>query len=1078
MTEWIITSSVLIVIVAVLRFLLRGKISLRLQYALWALVLIRLILPFSLFESPISVLNFLVREETAEPPAVSEPYVPEKITPYVPAVPDEDIFILDDNIEYIEPEINITVDNGYVTEPEIKVFSLYDVLYGIWIAGVAVFGIIFLSGNLRFALMLKKSRRPVLIESELSVYSSAKIKTPCLFGIIKPSIYVTEAVLGDEKILRHVLEHETTHRRHGDHIWSVLRCFCLALHWYNPFVWLAAFLSMRDAELACDEATIKRIGESERIGYGRTLISLTVEKPAVGILSSATTMTGSKSGLKERITLIAKKPKMLKITATVLAIIAVAAVGCTFTGAVKYNPKTTDEPAVETFSNKIEPGLSGLDGTIRMTVTAASQEEITTEIFNETSEEIYYRISYSLYFEQDGKWYILPKINDNNEFDFGTKVIESGKTGLWESDIKEIYGKLPDGKYCINRTVNFGDMDFFENEFYVIGAEFILEDGKLVYKEPPSLAKGNYKIIEERIFHNFLSSTLEIPERIYQITENAFSVYVYASKTEIETIPVSDWRWEEFPYSEEEWSELFIIGLDFPDISQYQSRYYQPIDERRFIASLDGELWLVETAPITPTSEEYMVWSIYEIAPEEETEEDFYALAEEMGYSGEHLRILTEAGISEETILSVANIISFGEKSTENGKYSLGSFDFDKNRDGLNFVYVRTSENEKIHIINDFSENTVFDAINNEYFFCYSAEKGLVIYSFEHLKAVEEWIPSSAEDKKYWESGFAFVPEEEKILIFGIETSPDFSFDAPLASDVAATYYITLFDIKNSFSTVIDTGIEIHRDGYNKPADAYFEDCPFKDIEADFAFAICDRCYSLDFDTLEIEMVHDHAFAEEYYRFPPAPKKFDIGSADPILLKYYEFFGPEIGYLGDYSEEDGFDPKSAAMYILDKYAEDLGETIGVPKEKFIEISEKSFGFNVLERTDFCIDNGSGFIVPSGGYSPSPSAFVLKDRTENDDGSLTAVFYFVGLDFYSNEFYENVLRGASVDELLLSGQFGYFSGYIELFEVTFFERTDENGEFYAEYLSAKSLGYIPEDVYNTYISKGVYPVYGS
>ena len=47
MVEWIVSSSVLIAVVILLRFVLKGKISLRLQYALWALVLVRLLVPVS-----------------------------------------------------------------------------------------------------------------------------------------------------------------------------------------------------------------------------------------------------------------------------------------------------------------------------------------------------------------------------------------------------------------------------------------------------------------------------------------------------------------------------------------------------------------------------------------------------------------------------------------------------------------------------------------------------------------------------------------------------------------------------------------------------------------------------------------------------------------------------------------------------------------------------------------------------------------------------------------------------------------------------------------------------------------------
>ena len=57
MTEWAVTSSVLILVVLALRQCLKGKISLRLQYGLWALVLVRLLLPFSLGHTPVSVLN-------------------------------------------------------------------------------------------------------------------------------------------------------------------------------------------------------------------------------------------------------------------------------------------------------------------------------------------------------------------------------------------------------------------------------------------------------------------------------------------------------------------------------------------------------------------------------------------------------------------------------------------------------------------------------------------------------------------------------------------------------------------------------------------------------------------------------------------------------------------------------------------------------------------------------------------------------------------------------------------------------------------------------------------------------------
>ena len=149
--------------------------------------------------------------------------------------------------------------------------------------------------NLRFARRLKKSRQRVDAKKDIEdstmkengtqggictvpIYVTSVIETPCMFGLFAPAIYVTRDIMGNETMLSHVLAHETTHYRHRDHIWSALRSLCLIIHWYNPLVWIAALLSRRDAELACDEDTIRSIGEEMRIEYGRTLIGLTCGK--------------------------------------------------------------------------------------------------------------------------------------------------------------------------------------------------------------------------------------------------------------------------------------------------------------------------------------------------------------------------------------------------------------------------------------------------------------------------------------------------------------------------------------------------------------------------------------------------------------------------------------------------------------------------------------------------------------------------------------------------------------------------------------------------------------------------------
>jgi hypothetical protein len=120
------------------------------------------------------------------------------------------------------------------------------------------------------------------------------------------------------------------------------------LHWFNPLEWLAAALSRRDAELACDEGTIRRIGEKNRLEYGRTLIQLICAKrKPMDLLCCATTMSQSKKEIRERIALIAKKPKMFLITMVI--VILAAAAGCTFTGSkLNKSSDSTDDAEYKT----------------------------------------------------------------------------------------------------------------------------------------------------------------------------------------------------------------------------------------------------------------------------------------------------------------------------------------------------------------------------------------------------------------------------------------------------------------------------------------------------------------------------------------------------------------------------------------------------------------------------------------------------------------------------------------------------------------------------------------------------------
>ena len=331
MMQWIVSSSVLILVVIALRYVLRGKLSLRMQYALWLLVLVRLLVPVSFGASDLSVMNAVPeRAPTVQQGIYRQDIIGERNDAPANAgtvgVPAQSMN------EAAPPNLVQNVTTATVTAPTVEKTDWARIAKTVWLAGAAALGLVFLAVNLRFGKKLRRSRERVEeTDACLPVYESGETDTPCLFGVAKPSIYVTPDTRTEAETLRYALAHEQTHYRHGDNLWAVLRGVCLALHWYNPLVWWAAELSRRDAELACDEATIHRIGESERAAYGRTLIRMTCEKrPA--LLVTATMMTDSGKGLRERITLLVKKPKTAAYTAVAVLLIAGLSVACTFTG--------------------------------------------------------------------------------------------------------------------------------------------------------------------------------------------------------------------------------------------------------------------------------------------------------------------------------------------------------------------------------------------------------------------------------------------------------------------------------------------------------------------------------------------------------------------------------------------------------------------------------------------------------------------------------------------------------------------------------------------------------------------------
>ena len=366
LTQWMVTSSALLIIVMVVRFFVRDKLSARMRYALWGIILLRLLFPFQFYGDhdvlPVVASNLaspLEERLDQENKRLSMRYIamiPSELVTWE-AIQEGSYLMVPLPYDHAPLPDHISVNEDEVIYQTIRAggHNMDNKLLALWRTGVAAAGAIIFLSNLLFAHRLKRRRNGLEgTGAPIPVYLAEGLASPCLFGVFQPAVYVTPEAVKNPDILRHVLAHELTHYAHKDHIWSLLRILALALHWYNPLVWLAVVLSKRDGELACDEGAVARLGEGERIPYGRTLVDMVAcqsLRPS-DLLSCSTAMSGGKKSIQQRISRLARKPETVKAAVFLAAAALVLAAVFAFAG--RSQPLT----AQEQFFQDVEQAVS------------------------------------------------------------------------------------------------------------------------------------------------------------------------------------------------------------------------------------------------------------------------------------------------------------------------------------------------------------------------------------------------------------------------------------------------------------------------------------------------------------------------------------------------------------------------------------------------------------------------------------------------------------------------------------------------------------------------------------------------
>lgn len=257
-----LTAGIVICIVFLIRVLL-CRIPKIFSYILWMVVLFRLLCPVS-FSSTMSFFNIL-RLSPAQQGEIA--YIPE-------------------NIGYMEqPALNLPVPaienavNGFLPPASVET-SVNPMQIVLWLGGcVWLSGIIIMTLYTALSFWKLRGKLKEAVWEEDNIYITEAVETPFVCGFFAPRIYLPAQFASDklsetgQKEKRYILLHEQIHIKRRDYIWRFIGYSALCLHWFNPMVWLAFFLSGKDMEMSCDEAVVRMLGENVKKEYSASLLS-------------------------------------------------------------------------------------------------------------------------------------------------------------------------------------------------------------------------------------------------------------------------------------------------------------------------------------------------------------------------------------------------------------------------------------------------------------------------------------------------------------------------------------------------------------------------------------------------------------------------------------------------------------------------------------------------------------------------------------------------------------------------------------------------------------------------------------
>lgn len=345
-----LTASVAIVLVILLRLLLK-KAPKVISYALWGVVLFRLLCPVSI-GSNFSVYNLFdaPAQESGTITSVIE-YVPSNIvhTEYpsvalpVPGISD----VINEALPQGQEQLVADPLEAHMS------FATYA-----WMIGVLVMAIYSIVSYIRL-----RRKLSVVVPLRDNIFIADDIKSPFVVGLFRPKIYLP-CNLGDKE-QEYIILHEQHHIKRLDHVMKALAFLALAIHWFNPLVWVAFILASKDMEMSCDEAVIRKIGGDVRADYSASLLTLATGRRII----AGTPLAFGEGDTKGRINNLSKWKKpavwVVLIAVVACAVLAVTVLTNPITMGDHFVLTNTDSPAnTNKLSYDIQLGNKAMSGEI------------------------------------------------------------------------------------------------------------------------------------------------------------------------------------------------------------------------------------------------------------------------------------------------------------------------------------------------------------------------------------------------------------------------------------------------------------------------------------------------------------------------------------------------------------------------------------------------------------------------------------------------------------------------------------------------------------------------------------------